>query len=531
MKVTGSPLLPGLLLLAALIVLLGLSHGHGGAATSSDSLTYFNVAKSIAAGRGVLAPDYQLGSDAFAPITLWPPLYPALLSTLCVDTPCTAAGVRALTVYLNLLLELLAALVFLVLAGKLVGKWLALAATAGLLLLPAIQITYMFVWSEAVFIPLILLSFYFADRYFEQACGNRPDSVRAWPMLLLAIVVVAVASYTRYVGVAFAIALLLSLFIFGSGAIPRRLKAVVWSGLLYSVLISPLLLSNLSRSGHLSGGERGAPTFRLFEDCIALYRLVVQELFGAQWLLLSVWLLVVLALVSLRYYQARAVTCGARAAEAGEGAGRLLPMAVLWSLCYLAFLLISRSVQQVDLDTRMLVVILPFMLLALLALTRYLSAYLPLGVSALPLVTVLVISGISGLACHQTLLKNLRDEHSPGYVHHMRYFSITEPRFAIFGELAGSFVPAGESLLLTDIPRPQILSYFFSEARIKLIPQVGQEVDFEQVDAFLLPGARAIIYSPDVQGEFLAHFGDNPSVAELTWVDHPGGRYLLARFP
>ena len=515
----GSPRLAlSLTLLAAFSVLLTLSHAYHGTATSMDSITYINVAKSIAEGKGVVVPNYELAGENFSPMTMWPPLYPALLSTLCTGSECIAPRVRELSIYLNVLLLLGSSLIFFTLANKLVNTWLALASTLSLLLLPAFQITFMFLWSETVFIPLILLSFYCLTRYIE--------NTKSLTMLTSAVVLMVFATYTRYVGVAFALALLASLLLFSPDGYPKRIKTLLTSGLLYSLLIGPLLLRNFTHTGHLSGGERGTPSLRLEEDSIRLIDLIAQELFSAQPLLLASWILVVCALIMIRNYRSVGITQPQIQASAHH-----LYMPLLWSFIYIGFLLISRSVQQVDLDTRMLSVILPLLLLGVIALVNFLSRNLPLTLSTLPLIFIMLLAALSGLACHQTILANLRTEQSPGYVHHMRYYSITEPRFDAFRDIAQTFDIGSGDIVLTDSPRPQTLNYFFGDATVKSIPYLDGKVDFQALASLKEKRLLGIIYRPDLNKELMLDYPGDPALIRATHIKNPDTQFLFVEFP
>jgi hypothetical protein len=412
------PLALSLILLAALSILLTLSHGYNGAATSMDSLTYISVARAIAEGQGIVAPNYDLASPAFSPMTMWPPLYPAILSVLCLGSECTASGVRELSLYLNFILMLGSSLIFFILASKLVNTWLALATTVSLLLLPAFQLNFMFLWSETVFIPLILLSLYCLTRYL--------DNTKSLTMLTVAVALIALATYTRYVGVAFAIALIVSLLFFSAEHYFQRIKILLISGLMYSILIAPLLIRNFLHSGHLSGGERGAPSLRLQEDSFGLIDLIAQELFSAQPLLLAAWVVLACTLITVCRY------CAPKNDQASsQASAHLLLIPLLWSLIYLGFLIISRSVQHIDLDTRMISVILPLLFLCVLGLTNFLLRRLPVAAASFPLIIVMLTTGLDGITCHQKILKNLRTEHGPGYVHYIHYLRLTKSGKAI----------------------------------------------------------------------------------------------------
>ena len=51
-----------------------------GTATTPDSIHYLDVSQNIADGLGLVENTYLLGPEKFKPFTLWPPLYPFLLS-------------------------------------------------------------------------------------------------------------------------------------------------------------------------------------------------------------------------------------------------------------------------------------------------------------------------------------------------------------------------------------------------------------------------------------------------------------------
>lgn len=208
-----------------------------------------------------------------------------------------------------------------------------------------------------------------------------------------------------------------------------------------------------------------------------------------------------------------------------------LYMPVLWSLIYIGFLLISRSVQQVDLDTRMLSVILPLLLLGVIALTRFLSSSLPLKLAILPLVFIMLITVISGIACHQTILANLRTEQSPGYVNHMRYYSISEPRFDALRDIAQRHGIGRGDIVLTDSPRPQILNYFFGEAIVKSIPYLDGKVDFGALESLEKKRLLGIIYRPDINKELILEYPVNQSLIRATEIKDEHTHLLFIEFP
>lgn len=215
-----------------------LSTAKYGAAVSPDSTVYLDVARSLVAGKGAVL-------HTGRPLVWFPPLYPLLLALVGSATRLDPA------VFANLVNAVLFALVVWLSARLLRLRFRQTAY--GVLGLCAVLLSIPFsdvfarVWSEPLFIPLLLLYLIFAERYWA---GGR----LRW--LALMTLVAALACITRYSGIGLVLAGVLTILLAHRSSFKGRLaRASVFAVL--SLL--PLGLWAL-RNHHLAGtyfGSRG----------------------------------------------------------------------------------------------------------------------------------------------------------------------------------------------------------------------------------------------------------------------------------
>ena len=192
-------------LLAAGLVLV--RQVHFGPGLTPDSSTYVSVARSLVDGEGFVA--------FYGDLELFPPLFPLVLAVggvFGVDAIVAAAWVNA---------GAFGGAVWLV------GGWLyrrgapALlsigAAAAAALSLPMARVVA-YVWSEALFVLLVVLSLSLLDGQMRNG-GRRP--------LLLAAICAALCCLTRYAGFAVVACGVVVLALAGQGAVAMRLRRVV----------------------------------------------------------------------------------------------------------------------------------------------------------------------------------------------------------------------------------------------------------------------------------------------------------------
>ena len=80
------------------------------------------------------------------------------------------------------------------------------------------QLPFMYVWSEVLFIPLTLAAYACLQQHLEV------ERESGWHWLAAMLIFLVLASYTRYVGVAFFGAAAIGLVLYGRGELPDRLK-------------------------------------------------------------------------------------------------------------------------------------------------------------------------------------------------------------------------------------------------------------------------------------------------------------------
>lgn len=170
-----------------------------GSALTPDSLNYLDIARNIAHGDGLSATNRAIAaSQKLIPSTVWPPLYPYLLSWFVSDD--FAQGPYAS-----------ASLALVLLAGfSLIMYWFSKeihrSSVMGFLLAAVIMVSlpivtvFTYAWSETLFCVLIVLAVLFTARILSK----EEAKAISWEYIALAVILVGLF-YTRYIGVVFLI--------------------------------------------------------------------------------------------------------------------------------------------------------------------------------------------------------------------------------------------------------------------------------------------------------------------------------------
>ena len=225
--------------LIAAIALLGAAHALArqigyGVGLYADSINYIAVARNLLAGEGFA----NYGGD---PYTLYPPLYPLLLSAGlgALDPAQIAAALNA---------ALFAIAIFAVgtfLLRRLASRPLAIWATLTLALAIPLADIASFAMSEPAFILACTLALICAHRYLR--CGNTSA-------LLWAAAFCALAWQTRYIGIAAVGVVGLVLLTRRAAPIPRRAQDAAIFALIAALPMAAWLLRNALATGGLIGG-------------------------------------------------------------------------------------------------------------------------------------------------------------------------------------------------------------------------------------------------------------------------------------
>lgn len=452
-------LVPYLVLAIASVVLV-VSHTPVGAALSMDSLFYLSAAENILLGNGVVHETYSLTGPEYEGTSLWPPLYPFVVAgitglTRLTDTPVVVgiAAFNVLALFLTLVLLLRISL-------RTTSVTAGIFAAIALALSPSIQIVHTYAWSETIFIPLCLAAYLFLQNYLFD------DKTRPLYSLFVAVVLLGLATYSRYVGVVFFATTALALLICGRGQLVDRLRTMTLASVAYLAILAPLFIRNYLLSGSLSGGDRGAPAWSLVADLKTLSWYMYLEFVNVPktWAL-AIALLAVGSLVWLlvRTRDAREKTHSSRLVS-----NTALPF--MFAGCYLAFLLLSRSMQTIDLDSRMLSVAIPFVLIGLMNAYQWLSMRTGQTLAVLPFVLPLLAFSANAVNTHSNIMGGWRDLGEPGPVLGLSYRSLTGRQTLPLRKISEHFAPAPGDLVLTDIHRPIIVDYLFPESDVRRLP-------------------------------------------------------------
>lgn len=392
-----------LLFLAVFCGFITLSLTPYGIATTVDSLSYLHAAKSVAQGKGVVVPDTDLASDAMEkPMTWWPPLYPVALSPFAA----TGSPEQGARIFNGIMLTTLS-VTFLLLVARLGSPLLGLLGALWLAIQVPTLTLYTYAWSETLFLPLVLASYLFAIRYWEQ---NKTRD------LVVATLLLSAACYTRYIGLAFVLPLAVMAW---HGQTNRRTQLLRAGAVAGFVLLSltPLFFRNISLSGDVSGLERAKATSSILANLTTAGDLLGMQLLGGVPGLVFILALAALfgggLLVFAHLRRKKDVVSAKKSLD-----DILLPL--FWALSYLGSIVILRSLKEFDLDTRTLSPVLPFAALCVAALTLWLTRVTRREWVALPFVAWALFLAMQGAAGYAAALSSWRNLQEPGFLAHDR---------------------------------------------------------------------------------------------------------------
>ena len=449
-----------------------------------DSLYYLSTANNILDGNGIVHNTFSLSGPAVEATTVWPPLYAVLLAPITwlanfagtSDVFGIAAfNVFALVISMYLVLRI-ASLTSSIWAGVFVAFAIAIS--------PSLQIVFTYAWSEVVFIPLSLAAYLYLQRYLLNDGGDSRRELYAVVLLL------GLATYTRYVGLAFFSAAALALLVYGRGNPTERLRTVAVATLAYLAILAPMLLRNFAVSGSLSGGDRGMPETSLPTDVSTLMWYLYLEFLNVP--IPAVAVLAAVAIATIAWVLFRHSNASARA---GSSSNLTIVVPFLFAFSYMIFLLLSRSRQTIDLDTRMLSVAVPFLLIGLLGVYQQLSMRTRSSLALLPFLLPASAFAINAINTHASILKGWHEVGEPGSVLGLTYRSMTGRQLDSLRGIKEHFAPNAGDLVLTDISRPIIVGYLFPTSDVRQIPDEANELNFAALDALLHRRGLAIISS------------------------------------
>lgn len=436
-----------------------------GAASSGDSLYYYAAAINIHSGNGLTLPNFNLFSNDFIPMTTWPPLYPLFLSLFLSGNEIEIAAR-----YSNMLCLVIASTVFLILCKKLTKWTLATLVTIFFVIQPPILTIYTYGWSEALFMPLVLLSYYFAIN-----AGENENLKTKLFNYSISVAFITMACCTRYIGVAFFFAFLImaALDLWQS-----RRNILFFLSIFTGIFIlgfAPIIIYNYLQTGYFSGTYRGISETHIIYDILLLFKSLKLNLFNfSDWA--DFGILVFLALTISTYYikikQSRlAGIAFLLNVSTLSNHSRISWSSLLWLSCYVIFLIAMRNIQNFDeIDTRLISIVIPFIILFILALAttkNLLKLKSPIIIfTALWMVFQSIYSiGVfrgSIQSWHLTGLPNLPMNKNDCY----NNFNRKKAAASLYGDLSLNV----NSLVLSDSPRPIIINYYLKPSIVKSLP-------------------------------------------------------------
>jgi hypothetical protein len=225
-------------LMAAIIgfVLIQIFSKHSGIGVSPDAVTYLSTARHLAEGKGFLSFDNL-------PMVDFPIFYPLFLAAISFFTRLDPLVYGAWTN--GILFAML-----LYLSGGIMNGfyksngWYKRILICCILLSPAIQEVYSYLWSETIFLLLIFLFIICISNYLRHT---------NWKWLFISTVICAIACLTRYAGV-FLVATGVCIIFFNDGISWRRR---IIHCLLFGISSILLLLINIIRNFLLTGLAMG----------------------------------------------------------------------------------------------------------------------------------------------------------------------------------------------------------------------------------------------------------------------------------
>lgn len=472
---------------AVVASLLLYTHTPLGTALSMDSLFYLSTAVNILDGDGIAYTTYALNGPEVQPTTLWPPLYPILLAGVLWLAGLVGVSDVVAIVVVNFVAFLTSLYLMLRIASLPGWSWAGFVITCVLAASPSLQLIFMYAWSEAVFIPLSLAGYLCLHQYLTRADTAQRSALYSMVFLL------ALATYTRYVGIAFFAAAALAVIIFDRGDIVKRVRTAALAALAYLAIITPMLIRNFLVADALSGGDRGTLDTNLATDLGLLFWYLYLEFVNLP--VLAGVVILILSIAFAVWLVSRRANIERAEVQAIESINIVVPF--LFAATYFALLLISRMTQVTDLDSRMLGVAVPFLLIGLLGIYQLLAARVSSGLAALPFVLPLFVFALNAVSTHSSILKGWRDQGEPGAVLGLVYPSMSGQRMDSLRRIGAHFRPNPGDILLTDIKQPVIAGYIFPELDVRKIPGEPNKENLSAVVAAMQRTGLAVISKPN----------------------------------
>lgn len=243
---TASKSISVLLAIAAALLVLATTSPYG-LALSPDSASYVSAARSLSDGNG-------LTSHKLIPLTWYPPLYPTILSL--IDTFIgldPLEGARFLGAVLFGLVVLLSGLL---LNCYLATPSLVYIGQTAVLFSPVLFRVSTYAWTEILLILWTLLFMLVLRKYLSKKTVG---------LLLLLAIFAGMASLTRYIGLACAVAGVSAILLFHKGSFRSRLFHLLFFGIVSAAPLGAWAVRNYLVAQELMG-DYGPSRYNMFHN-------------------------------------------------------------------------------------------------------------------------------------------------------------------------------------------------------------------------------------------------------------------------
>lgn len=445
---------------------------HGGIGISPDSIMYTSVARNLTLGNGFLQFDGK-------PLTMFPVAFPYFLHIIML---LTRHDIVLVAPYLTA--TLFAANICL--AGYILEKVQLqnrISKNIVLLLLitnPALLEVYTMLWSETLFIFLVML-FMVAQQCYLQ----KTDFKHLLPVAIIA----GIASITRYAGITL-IATGCFIILFASqGSLKKRWIQTILFGCISSSFLCINLFSNFLQSGYLTGKRLPADTS--FPDNMQLYGNVLAGWVGSDnpSMLIAVILGVLVILMTGIYLYMAIVH--------QKNKIGFITIAESFLLIYVLFILASSTFSNYDdINNRLLApVAIPFFLVLGAGMPQLMNMKKKLYLFILVLAALLAIFALTGNIHNDTIaLQNNRDAGIGGYAED--YWKESP----ILHFLQST--PFADTATLPRYSNDNAAIYYFTGKKVKTLPELTHQTE---LNIFLQTKALYVIW---------LNSGANPDILE-----------------
>lgn len=321
------PVFPALIVLALVGAACLLFVTRDGICTLSDSAYYVGAARTLLNNHAFGVP---LPGGGYKPLTVWPPMYPALLAAIGAFGPDPLEAAR----WLHALLFGMNIFMVGLLTKRTVKGTGLFPLAASVLVLSSVHLLgiHWLALSEPLFIFLLLLSLYLLTRYVESS------EVR-W--LICAAGAVAGAWLTRYAGASLVATGIIAIVYLGRSAIRKRL----FHAALFTVLSSLPAALWMARN-HLVAGSATSKHLAWHPVSLSLLEEYLYQLMLMSWpvgMIVSAVAAIALAGFCLT------LALGAKREKARLGLPVLQRVPLLFIICYLGLVLVSISLLDANL--------------------------------------------------------------------------------------------------------------------------------------------------------------------------------------